>query len=156
MPPANFRVAVLSCNLLKGALQSGLQALRSADLPRVSTVDSRRILGSINLDAATQKQHPNDPRWDYAVGCRCSHNSQTVYWIEVHPANSHHVDEVIRKQVWLRDWVSAHAPMLHQLPSKYYWVASGRVALPPNSPQRRKLAKSGIRFAGTHLQVPET
>jgi hypothetical protein len=155
MPTITFADAVRDCGLLQAALQTGLQALRAADRSRVSVVHSRRIVGSIDIDAATRQQHPHDPRWDYAVGCQNSSNAHFVHWIEVHPANSRHVDEVIQKQNWLRGWVSAHASKLHQLPAKYYWVASGRVALPPSSPQRRRLAQSGIHFAGAHLRLRE-
>lgn len=155
MPTIAFADAVRECALLRTALQTGLQALRPADRSRVSVDDPRRIVGSVNIDAATLQRHPDDPRWDYAVGCQRSPNSQFVHWIEVHPANSRHVDDVLQKLGWLKQWLRTNALRLYHMPAKHYWVSSGPVALLPNSPQRRRLAKSGIHFAGSHLRLRE-
>jgi hypothetical protein len=93
---------------------------------------------------------PNDPRWDYGVGLRRD-SRDTAIWIEFHPANSLHVDEVIRKREWLRGWLSTRAPKLDRLAAGFKWVATGRVALQKGSPQLRRVAAAGIDFCGSRL-----
>jgi len=154
MDAAQFRELVDQTTALNGACQAGLQALDPRDRQRVAARDPKSLLGSVNLDAALKETHPDDPRWDYLVASMESTATPIADWIEVHPANSHHVDEVIRKLRWLKPWLTEHAPDLAKLHARHHWIASGPVALLPNSPQRKKLAAAGIRFAGKHLRLP--
>jgi hypothetical protein len=71
----------------------------------------------------------------------------------VHPASSHHVDDVIAKVRWLRAWLASDAREIRKLPATFVWVASGAVALPATSPRRRRIADQGIHFAGKRCEV---
>ena len=148
-----FRDAVLATDGLNDAYHPGLQALRSVDRQRITCARPRDLTGSVNLDAALSDALPNDPRWDYGVGVSKRQHSESVVWIEVHPASSRHIQAVLRKFSWLRQWLAGSAPLLNRMPAKFVWVASGRVAIPANTPQRRRLSASGIHFAGRHYEL---
>jgi hypothetical protein len=146
-----FADAVLATACLAEALRDGLQAVRRTDRQRISCQDGRFLTGSVDVDQATLANHPQNNRWDYGIGVR--NDDERVVWVEIHPASSQHVLEVIAKLHWLRGWLKSEAPLLRQFPSRFVWVASGKVALTPNSPQRRRVAQEGIYFAGERVQV---
>jgi hypothetical protein len=147
-PQNSFRETVLQTLELQHALQEGLQALAKTDRQRLTCNTPNKIAGSVNLEQALRLRHPNEPIWDYGVGLRSAQNSDHVKWIEVHPASSSHVDEVLKKLVWLRSWLRHSAPALEALPREFVWVALGKVALQKGSPQMRRIAQAGLRFAG--------
>ncbi|NMC21244.1 MAG: hypothetical protein GYA33_12590 [Thermogutta sp.] len=142
-----FEQAVRACPLLRSLYQRGLAALGSHS-GCVSCNDPRRLTGSVDLDGATQKAFPDSPRWDYGIGFRPPKGKEVALWIEIHPASSTHVDEVLKKLNWLRDWLDKNAKALQNLTKQggYYWIApDGRIAVTPNSPQAKRLAKEGLR-----------
>ena len=148
-----FKDAVEKTVDLAEAYMPGLQALKSVDRDRIQCKNTRNLTGSVDLDEALRDSNPNDPRWDYGIGVRKTQNSDRVIWIEVHPASSSHIQDVLNKFGWLRQWLTSSAPCLKTISTDYVWIASGKVSIPPNSPQRRKLAAQGIRFVGNRLQV---
>jgi len=148
-----FKRAVENTQGLEQAYRPGLQALQRGDRSRILCRDSHMVTGSVNLDCALATILPDDPRWDYGVGVIARTPSETVVWIEVHPASSHHVDEVLRKLIWLKNWLRTDAPQLGAMPREFVWIASGQVAMQANSPQRRRLAAKGLRFAGSCLHL---
>ncbi len=148
-----FKDAVEKTDDLAEAYESGLQALKSIDRRRIQCQNPRDLTGSVDLDGALRDSHPNDPRWDYGIGVRETRGSDRVIWIEVHPASSSHIQDVLSKFRWLRQWLTSSASWLNRLSAEYVWIASGSVRLPKNSPQRKKLAAQGIRFEGNRLQV---
>lgn len=147
----SFRQAVLDTPQLAQSFRSGLQALVKVDRKRISCNDSRAIAGSVNLDDALSSRYPNAPRWDYGIGLSAIDGSDNVKWIEVHPASSLHIDELLKKFSWLRSWLRVSAPKLEALPREFVWIASGKVSLQKGSSQMKKLAQAGLRFAGERL-----
>ena len=95
-----FADAVLATACLAGSYRSGLQAIRGKDRQRITCQDGRRLTGSVDVDPTLLASHPEDNRWDYAIGVK--YNSEHVVWVEIHPASSMHVQEVIDKLRWLR------------------------------------------------------
>ena len=70
-----------------------------------------------------------------------------AYFVEVHPADTKNVKEVIQKKKWLESWLEERAPKLREIKAvntPYYWVPSGRVAILKNSPQYRRIALNHI------------
>lgn len=67
-------------------------------------------------------------------------------FVEVHPANTSNVDEVVKKKKWLDVWLKTNALDLKAMMAGtgYYWIASGKVAILPNSPQAREIAKNKL------------
>ncbi len=86
--------------------------------------------------------HNNSPRWDYIVG----YNEQ-AYFIEVHPASTSEVDNMIKKLDWLKKWLMENASAVYNMkgPNPFFWIASGKVsAILPTSKYGRRLAKAGL------------
>ena len=147
-----FKTAVQRTSVIRTAYRPGIQALRESDRARITCKLPRKLAGSIDLDTALASSHPDAHRWDYGIGIR-EQTSDVVVWVEVHPATSGDVDDVCRKHTWLRQWLQTSAPMLDCMRGRYVWIASGRISIPANSPQRRKLALKGITFEGRTLHL---
>jgi hypothetical protein len=148
-----FRSAVAGTAALKDAYREGLQALTSTDRARIRCASPGKLTGSVDLDSALARSHPDEARWDYGIGVSKGQHGDSVTWVEVHQATARGVAEVCRKHTWLIQWLRSSAPLLSGMAARYVWLASGKVALPPNSPQRRKLAAKGIHFAGRILPL---
>jgi hypothetical protein len=149
----SFEKAVQATPSVSTAYKNGLQALREADRNRITCRDTRKITGSLNLDAALESTYPNAARWDYAIGLVHKKGRDRVCWVEVHPASSKHIHDILNKFEWLNGWLRSEAPRLNALPREFVWVASGAVSLPPGDKKRYLLAQRGIRFAGSHLTL---
>lgn len=136
-----FKEAVCATSDISGGFHNGLQALRN-NASKVIVSDTRKLDGSADIDSCTKALYPSESRWDYVTGYESA-----AYYLEVHPASTGDVDTMLRKAVWLKNWLSAKAPILKcisKLP--FYWVPSGNCKILKSSPQFRKLAKSNIRL----------
>ncbi|MGQ9919626.1 MAG: hypothetical protein ACUVS7_19710 [Bryobacteraceae bacterium] len=150
-----FQVVLTQTPALQGAWQPGFQALSAADRQHVDAQDTRRLAGSVNVDAALARTHPNDPRWDYAVGHRpTNYDEEVVYWIEIHPSSSGEIRAVKAKLTWLKKWLQVSAPELNAMRKAFIWVSSGRASFSPGSPRRKELALLGLRYHGRVFKIP--
>lgn len=136
-----FKSIVQAIPAIAGAYREGLQALESKDAGKVKPQNPRKLSGSVYLDKCLKTTNPHDARWDYVIGYR-----EKAYFVEVHPANTSNVDEVVKKKKWLDVWLKTNALDLKAMMAGtgYYWIASGKVAILPNSPQARKIAKNKL------------
>ena len=136
-----FKSIVQAVPAIAGAYREGLQALESKDAGKVKPQNPRKLSGSVYLDKCLKTTNPHDARWDYVIGYR-----EKAYFVEVHPANTSNVDEVVKKKKWLDGWLKTNALDLKAMMAgtSYYWIASGKVAILPNSPQARKIAKNKL------------
>lgn len=136
-----FKSIVQAIPAIAGAYREGLQALESKDAGKVKPQNPRKLSGSVYLDKCLKTTNPHDARWDYVIGYR-----EKAYFVEVHPANTSNVDEVVKKKKWLDVWLKTNALDLKAIMAgtSYYWIASGKVAILPNSPQARKIAKNKL------------
>jgi len=151
-----FRDAVANSNDVRDCYRVGLQALTEGDRNRLSCQDTRRISGSLNLDAGVAQLYRNAARWDYGIGIKKTESADRAIWVEVHPADAHQVQRIIEKLTWLRGWLRNSAPNLMAITqgdSPYIWVASGRVSFQQASPQARKLSLAGIAFPRRHYHI---
>ena len=108
----------------------------------------------MDVDTTLKESRPNDARWDYGIGLRNQGNEKVV-WVEIHPASSLHLDDVFKKLAWLKDFLRRSAPALRALTTyengpRFIWIATGSVGFRAGSQEMRKIAASGIHFAGTH------
>ena len=135
-----FKSIVQAIPAIAGAYREGLQALESKDAGKVKPQNPRKLSGSVYLDKCLKTTNPHDARWDYVIGY-----SEKAYFVEV-PANTSNVDEVVKKKKWLDVWLKTNALDLKAMMAGtgYYWIASGKVAILPNSPQARKIAKNKL------------
>ena len=144
---------------VNGEFCEGKQALENNHRRLVTCGDTRRLTGSIDLDAALRRQRPNDPRWDYGLGYKPTSAPEHAIWVEVHSAKTSEVSPVLRKLQWLKDWLNGEAEHLRRLTDRasgdirYVWIASGKNKIPSNSPQARKLNQSGLSLK-TRLELP--
>lgn len=136
-----FKSIVQAIPAIAGAYREGLQALESKDAGKVKPQNPRKLSGSVYLDKCLKTTNPHDARWDYVIGY-----SEKAYFVEVHPANTSNVDEVVKKKKWLDVWLKTNALDLKAMMAGtgYYWIVSGKVAILPNSPQARKIAKNKL------------
>lgn len=136
-----FKNAVEEISDIKDGFCKGLQALGEKS-KYVFAADNRKIDGSVDIDACTKSLYPDQSRWDYAIGY-----DEIVYFLEIHPANTSSVKEVIKKAEWLSSWLSHKAKALQSLSAKkYYWMASGKYDILPTSRQFRQLSQSKIQL----------
>ncbi len=144
------------------ALQTGKQALSRAHRAQVVCEDETRWTGSIELDEALEQDpaHGNANRWDYGLGYKDPDGRESAVWVEVHSAETGEVSTVINKLRWLKDYLPTNCPDLSALtraaPEKFrfVWVASGRYAILPNSPQLRALRTAGLDPPVRRLVLP--
>jgi len=148
-----FRVAVEEAPGLEDAYKKGLQALKEVDQNRIHCSKPRSLTGSIYLDTALTANYPNDQRWDYGIGYKKNTADDEAIWVEVHPASSHNITEMLNKLSWLREWLSSEAEALNEITTRFIWISSGRVALTAGSPQRKKIAAAGLEFAGVTFRL---
>lgn len=136
-----FKSIVQAIPAIAGAYREGLQALESKDAGKVKPQNPRKLSGSVYLDKCLETTNHHDARWDYVIGY-----SEKAYFVEVHPANTSNVEEVVKKKKWLDVWLKTNALDLKAMMAgtSYYWIASGKVAILPNSPQARKIAKNKL------------
>ena len=117
-----FKQAVENTQDIKNGFHNGLQAL-GANAKQVSATDTKKLEGSVDIDACTKELYPQDARWDYAIGYEGK-----VYFLEIHPANTSNVKEMIKKAEWLTNWLNQKAPLLkaQAANNNFYWKASGK------------------------------
>ena len=125
------------------AYQPGMQALPRNDRAKVDCRNPALLTGSVFVDEALRHAQPNAPRWDYAVGVMDG-RTEKIVWVEVHPATTHGVTEVLRKLAWLRQWLAGDGLPLARLPARHAWVASDRICIPRGSPQYKRAATAGL------------
>ena len=133
------------------AFHKGVQALAHADRARIDCAKTRNLFGSVNLDATLLPHLPNTRRWDYAVGYR--RGTDTVFWIEVHPASQGSVSDVQNKFDWLKGWLAGEGWRLRQFEARFVWISSGKTTFTQGSPAIRKLAQQGVQTVGRVLRL---
>lgn len=138
--PDKFKEAIAQCDEINSNLCIGLAALRS-ESSFVKPENPRLVNGSVDLDNALRCIYPNDARWDFVIGY-----SGEAFFIEVHPADTANVDEMIKKVNWLKKWLATKARDLKDLHKcgVFHWIPSGRVKISKNSPQYRKIALNNL------------
>ena len=150
-----FKQAVEVIELLADAWRSGLGALRGADRQHIDAKNTRRLTGSVDLDTCLEESCPNDPRWDYGIGHRPTNlNSETVYWVEVHPGNAGEVNALLQKLAWLKVWLKNSAPALDGMRREFIWVSSGKTSFTLSAPQQKRFALQGLQHKGRVFRIP--
>ena len=137
---------------LRTEVQAGKQALRKSDREKIAESAGAKVVDSLDLDAATARELPEENRWDYLVGTTVA--GATLLAIEVHPASTSQVSTVIQKklaaELYLKEQLVSGAR-----PKAWIWLASGTTAIPQTTAQDRRLNQAGIRLAGGRLNLRE-
>lgn len=137
-----FKKAVEAIPDIKDGFRFGVQALGGMSY-FVTSSTPRLFDGSVDIDACTKDLYPNDARWDYVIGF-----NNHAYFLEIHPASTSNVRDMIKKAQWLDNWLNEKAAGLKALVATnvFYWIASGKYSILKNSPQSRMLAQSKIQI----------
>ena len=141
--------------VLPGACADGLRALERKDRGRVECKDPRQLAGSVNLDEALRPADPDGHRWDYGIGIKRDAGKEEVFWVEVHPASTSNVQEVLDKLAWLKKWLREKAPALQRITAAegYVWIASGKVDILARSQEARLLFRTGLGLPRKLLRI---
>lgn len=135
-PQVPFKDSVSKCYEIKDALKPGLSAMKGYSI-LVRAANTKLIDGSVDIDEAVRDKYPEDSRWDFVVGY-----ANEAFFIEVHPAATSNVEEMLNKVKWLKGWLVSSAPVLKTLHKKdvYYWVPTKGVSILKNSVQYKKIS----------------
>src|SRR5690348_15002308 len=87
-------------HMLSPNIRPGLQGLEAAHRGAINCNPPNRLGESVDIEKALKPTLPNEPHWDYALSWRPAQHPQVnaACFIEVHPANSFHVDHMIAKK----------------------------------------------------------
>ena len=151
--PMKFKKAIESVPAIAVGFRNGLQALESKDKKHVACDDSFTLTGSVYLDELLRDDYPSDSRWDYGIGVGIDAVDDRIVWLEIHPASTANIPEVLKKHAWLKRWLTDSATALRKMPAVYVWAASGRVAIAHHAKQVKHLAARGIVFAGSRYRI---
>lgn len=136
---------------MRARVQPGLQALASRDRQAIDATPPDLVRDSLDLDLALAAEYPNEARWDYLIGIAAPERNPIA--IEIHPATEGEVDRIIEKKRSAQPHLRTHLRGGARIRA-WYWVASGKVALPPTGSGARRLAAAGVRLAGRTLALP--
>ena len=149
-----FKEAVEATPGLSGAFQIGLQALRAVDKPHIEAEDTRKLTGSVDVDTALQSVEPSANRWDFGIAYRhTNRDAEVIYWTELHTASTSEVKVVIKKAIWLRNWLKADGKKLAIFENDIIWVSSGATTFQLTGPQRKQMAQAGLQHVGSRLRI---
>lgn len=149
-----FQDAVEATPNLAGRFQEGLHALRAQDRPHIEAENTRKLVGSVDVDSALQQAEPNANRWDFAIAYQhTNRDAEVIYWTELHTASDSEVKLVIRKAVWLRGWLKADGRKMAAFERDIVWVSSGPTSFQLTGPQRKQMAQAGLRHVGSRLRI---
>ena len=161
--PSQFLKAVSKTGLDSAYAQAGLKAIKGEHRAAIKPKVTRRLTGSMDMDAALSAALPNDSRWDYGVGLLLADNkTEVAIWIEVHPAMTGEVDSVLSKLAWLKTRLKQYVD-LGKLTEKaernnvqpFYWMPTDSgVHIHAHMPQARRLAAQGIPLPTGIVRLP--
>lgn len=137
-----FKITIEAIPDIQHGFNSGLRAL-GANSNKIKVQDTRQLNGSVDIDECTTEKYPNASRWDYVIGY-----NEKAYFVEVHPASTSSIREMLQKLTWLRWWLKHQAPDLKAIQAAeapFRWVATGSVQISKKGKQARQLAQSGLQ-----------
>lgn len=149
-PHNKFKTAVERIPEVADGYCPGLQALTNADTRKIRVGNTGLLSGSIDIDKCTKDNHPEENRWDYALGY-----NDKAYFVEVHGATTGEIKTVISKAEWLKSWLKMTGKPLREIQASdtLYWIATGKVAILQASKYRKQLAIKKINLVGGVLDI---
>lgn len=143
-------------------VQSGKLAIKGEHRDRVSTSGASSVIDSVNLEKALSSLSPGAPQWDYAIGW-ISSGTDSCCFVEVHPANTLQVEEIVRKKTSAAALLTQHAPKVMRLADQtrlrigkpvWRWITTGaHVGIHANTPAARRLRQAGVSMPTRHVEL---
>jgi hypothetical protein len=141
---------VTSCKFLRAApsfgehVKEGKVALKGEHRKKVVI----EAMCSVDLDTHGPASAHGEKRWDYLL---VNHDGKG-HGVEVHPATTREVDDMIAKKRWAEGLLAKEAKKVTVV--KWHWVASGRVDIRKHDRSRKMLIDAHIEFPHEHVDVP--
>ena len=138
-----------SCAILHRAptfgarVENGKAALKKAHRTQVDM----KATCSVDLDTHGPPSVRGEKRWDYVL---VNHDGKG-HAVEVHPARTSEVGDMIAKKRWAEEVLRREAKGLAI--AAWHWVASGRVDVRRHDRSRKMLAEAGLAFPCELLRV---
>ena len=149
-----FKEAVEKTLHLEKSYVAGLQALRAEDRPHINAEDTRKLTGSVDVDAALRAADPHGHRWDFAIAYQHKNRKEeTIYWVELHTASDSQVSVVIKKAQWLSSWLKGGGAPLAKFERDIVWLSSGSTTFTLSAPQKKQMAQVGLQHHGLRLRI---
>lgn len=89
----------------------------------------------------------NGARWDYLI---CYDGMALA--VEVHPAQTKNVEEMLKKAEWLKGFLKEHKDIKTIISPRLFWISSGKTDIRGNI--KLKLAEARIEITGGKLRLP--
>lgn len=121
-----FKDTVEANQQIGSCYQQGKQALKGNHRNKVQPQNTRSLSGSVDIETCLGDPDEREARWDYMVGY-----DEAAYFIEVHPADSKHVNEMVKKVEWLEHWLNQNQDIkaLRANENPYRWISTNGVKL---------------------------
>jgi hypothetical protein len=136
--------ALRTTSALRPNVQAGLGALTAAHRSLIYTSQRRRVVDSIDLDAAARPAFPDANRWDYIMSVP---DVRAIVGLEPHPAKDGEIRVIIAKKQQAQTYLKAHLQASRRV-TKWIWVTKGRVGFSRSERARKLLDQNGITFGG--------
>lgn len=144
-----FRDTVEANQQIGSCYQQGKQALTGNHRNKVQPQNPRNLNGSVDIETCLGEPEQGEARWDYMIGYE-----KAAYFIEVHPADSRHVGEMIKKVQWLKQWLKQNQDIKALLAenSPFRWVSTNGVNIQGN--YKFKLSQNGLSMPQKQTTLP--
>ena len=140
--------ALVAGSALRGQVMDHLRAVTRAHRCLIAATVRSQVGDSLNLDAATRGEFPQDNRWDYLLSVP---GIGQIVGLEPHSASDSEISVVIAKKRHATAYLRDHLPPRYRV-AKWFWVSSGSVSFSSMERARRELDHNGIAFKGRMLR----
>ena len=105
--------------------------------------------GSVDIETCLGDPDEGKARWDYMVGY-----DEAAYFIEVHPADSKHVNEMIKKVKWLKQWLKQNPDIKGLTANKdpFRWVSTNGYNI--KGRYEKRIAENGLKLPESETTLP--
>ena len=143
-----LRTALLASSALCGQVMDNLRAVARPHRCLIAATVRSQVGDSLDLDAATRGEFPQDNRWDYLLSVP---GIGQIVGLEPHSAKDSEIRVVIAKKQHAVEYLRDHFPPKHRV-AKWVWVSQGSVGFSRMERARRLLDQHGIAFEGRVLK----
>ena len=145
----NFEEIVRGLPSIGKCYRDGLSGVKGEHRSKLQTENPRHWKGSADLEKC-YFQSRGEASFDYLIG-----HGREGYFVEIHPASTSEVNTLVLKKESIERWLKEEASSLKKILAyqPYVWLSTNKVAILKNSPQAKRLAKSGIRFPQSVIRL---
>jgi hypothetical protein len=146
--------------------RDGLQALRRPHRSSIDPADTRRLTGSVDLEACLDTLAPyrGAAKWDYGIGFRAPRDEERcAVWVEVHNATPGDLATMRAKLASLKRWLADEGRSLHAATeagrqalggTPFRWIVAGSTSVPASTRSFRAAAQEGLGAPERVLRLP--